>query len=121
MAENKTNNKKPAAAKKPAVRKPAAKPAVKKAVAPSLEKEAVAVVEKFIRKFAGVVVSNKNDKTVIVSVESVKMHPKYKKRYTVSRRYKVHDEKNQYKEGDKVSFIPCRPLSRDKRWRVLYN
>lgn len=71
------------------------------------------------RKFTGVVVSDKNDKTIVVKVESVKIHPKYKKRYTVSRKYKVHDEKNVYKNGDKVSFIECRPLSRDKRWRIL--
>ena len=72
-----------------------------------------------IKKFNGVVVSDKNDKTIVVKVESVKVHPKYKKRYVVSRRYKVHDEKNQYKVGDKVIFIECRPLSRDKRWRTL--
>jgi small subunit ribosomal protein S17 len=61
------------------------------------------------------------DKTIVVTVETVKIHPKYKKRYSESKRYKVHDEKNQYKEGDKVSFVECRPLSKDKRWRVLYN
>lgn len=71
------------------------------------------------RKFFGVVVSAKSDKTIVVKVESVKIHPKYKKRYTVSRNYKVHDEKNAYKAGDKVSFVECRPLSKDKRWRVL--
>ena len=46
------------------------------------------------KKFSGVVVSDKNDKTIVVKVESVKIHPKYKKRHVVSRRYKVHDEKN---------------------------
>jgi len=71
------------------------------------------------RKFNGEVVSDKNDKTIIVKVESVKKHPKYQKRYVSSRRYKVHDEKNEYKVGDKVSFIECRPLSKDKRWRVI--
>lgn len=71
------------------------------------------------RKFNGEVVSDKNDKTIIVKVESVKKHPKYQKRYVVSRRYKVHDEKNEYKVGDKVTFIECRPLSKDKRWRVI--
>lgn len=45
------------------------------------------------KKFSGIVVSDKNDKTIIVKVETVKVHPKYKKRYVVSRRYKVHDEK----------------------------
>ncbi len=72
-----------------------------------------------IKKFTGSVVSDKNDKTLVVSVESVKVHPKYKKRYTVSKRYKVHDEKNKYKIGDKVSFIECRPISKDKKWRIL--
>lgn len=71
------------------------------------------------RRFVGLVVSDKNDKTIVVQVDSVKKHPKYQKRYTVSRRYKVHDERNQYKVGDKVSFVECRPLSRDKRWRVI--
>ncbi len=71
------------------------------------------------RKFNGVVVSAKNDKTIVVLVESVKIHPKYKKRYTVSRKYKVHDETNKHKAGDKVFFVECRPLSRDKRWRVI--
>jgi small subunit ribosomal protein S17 len=71
------------------------------------------------RKFSGVVVSDKNAKTILVKVETIKVHPKYKKRYKVSRKYKVHDETNKYKIGDKVSFVECRPLSRDKRWRVL--
>ena len=72
------------------------------------------------KKFSGVVVSNKMDKTIVVKVDSVKIHPKYKKRYTVSKKYKVHDEKNKFKEGDKVDFTECRPLSKDKRWRVIY-
>ena len=72
-----------------------------------------------VKKFSGVVVGGQNDKTVIVKVETVKVHPKYKKRYVVSRRYKVHDEKNEHKIGDKVSFVECRPLSRDKRWRLI--
>lgn len=72
------------------------------------------------RKFNGVVVSDKMDKTIVARIDRVKVHPKYKKRYTVSKRYKVHDEKNKFKEGDKVTFVECRPLSKDKRWRVLY-
>ena len=71
------------------------------------------------RKFTGVVVSDKSDKTIVVKVETVKVHPKYRKRYTVSRKYKVHDEKNEFKVGDQVAFVECRPLSRDKRWRVI--
>lgn len=72
------------------------------------------------RKFNGVVVSDKMDKTRVVSVESVKVHPMYKKRYKVNKKYKVHDEKNLYKVGDKVKFLECRPLSKDKRWRMIY-
>lgn len=75
---------------------------------------------KIIRKFSGVVVSDKMEKTIVVSVERVKKDAKYGKRYILSDKYKVHDEKGQFKEGDKVSFVECRPLSRDKRWRVLY-
>jgi len=72
------------------------------------------------RKFAGVVTSDKMDKTITVKVEQVKIHPKYNKRFTVSKKFKVHDEKNQYHAGDQVIFVECRPLSKDKRWRVLY-
>ena len=77
-------------------------------------------ITKVIRKkFSGVVVSDKSDKTVIVEVERVKMNKKYKKRYTVSKRYKVHDEKNSARIGDKVNFVECRPLSKDKKWRLV--
>ena len=72
------------------------------------------------KRFNGVVVSDKMDKTIVVNIDRVRIHPKYKKRYTVSKKYKVHDEKNQMKEGDKVTFIECRPISKDKRWRVVY-
>ncbi len=71
------------------------------------------------RSFTGVVVSDRSDKTITVRVDSVKKHPKYQKRYTVSRKYRVHDENNDFKIGDKVSFVECRPLSKDKRWRVI--
>lgn len=71
------------------------------------------------KKFSGVVVSDKSDKTIVVKVERVKINPKYKKRYTVSSRYKVHDPKNEFKIGNKVTFVECRPLSKDKRWRVI--
>ncbi|MFH0923534.1 MAG: 30S ribosomal protein S17 [Candidatus Falkowbacteria bacterium] len=72
------------------------------------------------KKFQGIVVSDKMDKTIVVKVDNVKIHPKYKKRYTVSRKYKVHDEKNKFSVDEKVEFIECRPLSKDKRWRVVY-
>lgn len=72
------------------------------------------------KRFNGVVVSDKMDKTIVVSVESSKVHPKYEKRYAINKKFKVHDEKNQFKIGDKVIFIETRPLSKDKRWRVIY-
>lgn len=77
-------------------------------------------MEKILRKFKGTVTSDKMDKTIVVKVESLKMHPKLKKRYKVSRKYKVHDEKNQFKIDDLVEFAECRPLSKDKKWRVIY-
>lgn len=83
--------------------------------------ETVAVAKTVIKKtFNGEVVSDKMNKTIVVKVDSVKVHPRYKKRYTVSKKYKVHDEKEQFKAGDKVKFIECRPMSKDKRWRVIY-
>ena len=71
------------------------------------------------RTFHGTVVSDAMEKTIVVRVDRTKIHPKYKKRYTVSRRYQVHDEKNQYHIGDTVIFCETRPLSRHKRWRVV--
>lgn len=68
------------------------------------------------KKKVGIVVSDKMDKTVIVKVERIKVHPKYKKRYTVFKKYKAHDEKNEFKVGDRVVIAETRPLSRDKRW-----
>lgn len=67
----------------------------------------------------GKVVSDKMQKTVVVAVERIKEHPKYKRRYKVHKHYKAHDEKREYSEGDTVMIEECRPLSKDKRWRVL--
>ncbi|MCK9438815.1 MAG: 30S ribosomal protein S17 [Patescibacteria group bacterium] len=79
-------------------------------------------VKKVIRKkFSGVVVSDKSDKTVLVSVDITKINKKYQKRYISSKKYKVHDEENKFKIGDKVSFVECRPISKDKKWRVIYS
>jgi len=66
----------------------------------------------------GVVVSDKMDKTVIVAVETRKIHPLYKKAIRVTERYKAHDAANTCKVGDKVKIRETRPLSREKRWRV---
>ncbi|MBI4276629.1 30S ribosomal protein S17 [Candidatus Uhrbacteria bacterium] len=71
------------------------------------------------RTFVGTVVSDKMQKTRVVLVETRKQHPKYRKQYTVSHRFKVHDETNTTKVGDRVTFVECRPISKDKRWRIL--
>lgn len=68
--------------------------------------------------FKGTVVSTAMNKTIVVRVDRVKMHPKYGKQYTVSRRYHVHDEKGLSRVGDQVTFVECRPLSKTKRWRI---
>jgi small subunit ribosomal protein S17 len=66
----------------------------------------------------GVVISDRMHKTVIVSVERTVMHPKYKKYLRRRTKVKAHDESNQSHVGDRVVIVECRPLSRDKRWRV---
>lgn len=71
------------------------------------------------REKQGRVVSDKMDKTVVVAVETTKLHPKYKKRYSETKKYKAHDEKNEYSVGDIVLIQETRPLSRDKRWKVI--
>lgn len=71
------------------------------------------------RQLTGTVVSDKMQKTIVVKVDRVKTHPKYKKQYVVSKRYKVHDEKNEYKSGERVTFVESKPYSKDKRWRVV--
>jgi small subunit ribosomal protein S17 len=71
-----------------------------------------------MRKLQGTVVSNKMQKTVVIRVDRLKKHPKYQKYYRVSRKFKAHDEKNEYKVGDMVEIQEIRPLSKDKRWEV---
>lgn len=67
----------------------------------------------------GLVVSDKMDKTIIVSIERKITHPLYQKTLRRNKKFKVHDEENKCKVGDFVSIIETRPLSKDKRWRVL--
>lgn len=71
------------------------------------------------RQLKGVVVSNKSQKTVVVSVERVKEHPKYKRRYKIQKKYKVHNQNGEYNIGDKVIIEECRPISKDKKWKVI--
>ncbi len=70
------------------------------------------------KKLKGEIVSDAMDKTVVVLVNRYKKHPKYKKYISVSKKYKAHDEKNEYKKGDKVVIEECRPISKDKHFRV---
>ncbi|NQU83827.1 MAG: 30S ribosomal protein S17 [Parcubacteria group bacterium] len=72
------------------------------------------------RRFKGKVVSDKMEKTIVVRIDTTKTHPKYFKKYTSRRNFKVHDEKGVYKVGDIVVFEDCRPISKDKKWRVVY-
>jgi len=67
----------------------------------------------------GEVVSNKMDKTIVVSYHRRKLHPVYKKYITVSKKIKVHDAQNECGMGDLVRVIEARPLSKEKRWRLL--
>ncbi|TFG85328.1 MAG: 30S ribosomal protein S17 [Spirochaetales bacterium] len=66
----------------------------------------------------GVVVSDKMEKTIVVEIMTRKLHPLYKKYLTRSKKVKAHDENNEAKIGDAVRVVECRPLSRDKRWRL---
>lgn len=67
----------------------------------------------------GTVTSNKMEKTITVRVDTIKQHPLYKKTIRTSKKYKSHDENNEANIGDVVRIMECRPLSKDKRWRLL--
>ena len=71
------------------------------------------------RVIQGTVVSDKMDKTVVVTVERRKKHRLYHKVVSFTNRYKAHDEENQCRLGDRVRIEECRPISREKRWRVI--
>lgn len=83
-----------------------------------MEEQAVKVKSEK-KEFVGMVVSDKMDKTIVVSVVNKTLHPLYKKYVTRSKKLKVHDEKNDAKMGDRVRVIESRPLSRDKRWKLV--
>lgn len=67
----------------------------------------------------GIVTSDKMDKTIVVEIMMRKLHPLYKKYVTRSKKVKAHDETNEAHIGDTVRVEECRPLSRDKRWRLI--
>jgi len=72
-----------------------------------------------VKERVGLVVSDKMEKTVVVAIENRAPHPKYKKIMVRTKRYKVHDEENRCKVGDRVRIQETRPLSRTKRWAVI--
>lgn len=67
----------------------------------------------------GIVTSDKMDKTIVVQVTRFSKHPKYKRVIKTFSSFKAHDEKNTAKDGNTVKIIECRPLSKEKRWRLL--
>jgi small subunit ribosomal protein S17 len=70
------------------------------------------------KEFIGIVKSDKMDKTIVVAVENKALHPLYKKYVTRIKRLKAHDETNNAKTGDRVRVVECRPLSREKCWKL---
>lgn len=72
-----------------------------------------------MKKLKGMVVSDVMEKTIVVLVDRYVKHPKYKKYIKKRKKYKTHDEKNEYKKGDKVIIQECRPISKDKHFKVL--
>jgi small subunit ribosomal protein S17 len=70
------------------------------------------------RTITGTVVSDKVDKTIVISVAVRKTHPLYKKQYTVNTKFMAHDEKNKANVGDRVSIVECRPISARKRFAL---
>ncbi len=71
------------------------------------------------KKLTGVVVSAKMNNSAVVSVEVLKEHPRYRKRYRIQHKYLADNPDNKYQAGDRVVIEECRPLSRRKRWRII--
>ncbi len=76
------------------------------------------------KQLIGKIISNKMQKTVVVEIERIKEHPKYKKRYKIDKKYKAHVANppaggGEYEIGDKVLIEECRPISKDKKWKVI--
>jgi small subunit ribosomal protein S17 len=71
------------------------------------------------QELVGKVVSDKNEKTIVVLVETYRNHPLYKKRTKSSKKYYAHDEKNEAKIGDTVRIVSTRPLSKTKRYELV--
>ena len=76
-------------------------------------------IQKRKKVLQGLVVSDKMDKTAVVNVERTVQHPIYNKTVRKSKKYKIHDEENVCQIGDQVKLIECKPISKDKCWRLL--
>ena len=83
-----------------------------------MEENAVQTVKAAKRSFTGIVTSEKMDKTIVVTISSKKMDSLYKKYVTRSKKYMAHDENNDAHVGDTVRIVECRPLSKNKSWRL---
>lgn len=74
---------------------------------------------KQIKRIVGEIISHKTAKTAVIKVTTVKAHPKYHKRFNTTKNFVAHDENDEYKTGDRVEIIPCRPRSRTKRFQII--
>ena len=83
-----------------------------------MEENAVQTVKSAKRSFEGLVTSDKMDKSIVVTVTTKKMDRLYKKYVTRSKKYMAHDENNEAHVGDTVVIVECRPLSKNKSWRL---
>jgi small subunit ribosomal protein S17 len=83
-----------------------------------VEENTVQTVKSAKRSFVGLVTSDKMDKTIVVTISSKKMDRLYKKYVTRSKKYMAHDENNEAHVGDTVRIVECRPLSKNKCWRL---
>ncbi len=71
------------------------------------------------KKLKGIIISDGMNKTAVVKVERIVEHPLYGKRYKGHKKYKAHDENEEFKVNDKVIIEECRPISKDKKWRIV--
>lgn len=86
---------------------------------PTEHKNAAALAKSAGRRLEGVVVSDKMKKTAVVAITTLKLQPKYRKYFKVTKRFKAHDENNEYRVGDKVVIQETRPISKEKRWMII--
>lgn len=77
------------------------------------------MTQESIKTKRGIVVSDKMDKTAVVRIDSVKTHRLYAKKFILSKKFKAHDENNEYKIGDVVEITEVRPISKDKKFKII--